>query len=169
MSKRTLFASLLLGLLSWAAGPCLQAQSFTDSLRTATVAEDSPYTSIFSLLAKKGPYQNQVVLEQDPALTEAVTRLAERNIDNKNKLQGYRIRIFFDNGQNARQQSEKTMADFQAAWPDVPVYRAYANPYFKVTVGDFRTKSEALHFMSRLLPTYPRAFLTREPIAWPRL
>ena len=53
---------------------------------------------------------------------------------------GYRVRIFFDNGQNSRGESEAVLKRFEAVYHGVPAYRTYANPYFKVTVGDFRTR-----------------------------
>ncbi|MBR5249470.1 MAG: SPOR domain-containing protein [Bacteroidales bacterium] len=79
-------------------------------------------------------------------------------------VNGYRLRIYFDNRQIARKESETVAQEFLASFPDMPVYRSYVNPYFKVTVGDFRTKSEALQFMEKIHLAYPAAFLVREPI-----
>lgn len=83
------------------------------------------------------------------------------------KLQGYRIRIFFDNSQSARSESEKTAVAFKRAWPGVGVYRTYESPFFKVTVGDFRTRSEALSFLQKLRGTYPSAFVLKGVIEYP--
>lgn len=82
-------------------------------------------------------------------------------------LDGYRIRIFFDNRQSARTDSEKMEKDFSAAHPDIPVYRSYVNPYFKVTVGDFRTKSEAMQLLRSIVKEYPTAFVVKENINYP--
>jgi len=82
-------------------------------------------------------------------------------------LDGYRVRIFFDNRQSARTDSEKMEKEFSAAHPDIPVYRSYVNPYFKVTVGDFRTKSEAMLLLRSIVKEYPTAFVVKENINYP--
>jgi hypothetical protein len=84
-------------------------------------------------------------------------------------MQGFRVRIFFDNKQTARAESEEIATAFSEAYPQVAVYRIYENPYFKVTVGDFRTRSQAMQFMLRIRRTYPQAFITRENISYPQL
>ncbi|MGN0189441.1 MAG: SPOR domain-containing protein [Candidatus Cryptobacteroides sp.] len=82
-------------------------------------------------------------------------------------IQGYRVRIFFDNRQTARTESEATLRRFSAVHYDIPAYRSYVNPYFKVTVGDFRTKSEAMQLLVRIKDEYPSAFIVKENINFP--
>ena len=82
-------------------------------------------------------------------------------------ISGYRVRIFFDNKQNARTESETVLKRFNGLYPDVMAYRIYANPYFKVTVGDFRTKSEAMELLSRIRYEFPSAFVVKESIEYP--
>ena len=83
------------------------------------------------------------------------------------KLNGYRVRIFFDNKQSARTASEETLKRFESMYHDVVAYRTYANPYFKVTVGDFRTKSEAMALLERIRYEFPSAFVVKENISFP--
>ena len=81
--------------------------------------------------------------------------------------EGYRVRIFFDNRQSARTESEAMENRFREAHPDIPAYRSYANPYFKVTVGDFRTKSEAMQLLRNIVAEFPTAFVVKEHINYP--
>ena len=74
----------------------------------------------------------------------------------------YRIRIFFNNSRDARGVSETIADTFAMNFPDIPVYRIYSAPYFKVTVGDFKTKSDAMRFMEMIRPQYPAVFLVKE-------
>lgn len=97
----------------------------------------------------------------DIALQEHVDANARR------KLNGYRVRIFFDNKQSARTASEETLKRFESMYHDVVAYRTYANPYFKVTVGDFRTKSEAMALLERIRYEFPSAFVVKENISFP--
>ena len=82
-------------------------------------------------------------------------------------LNGYRVRIFFDNKQTARTESEKTLKKFEQMFPDILAYRTYTNPYFKVTVGDCRTKSEAMVLLGRVKKDFPSAFVVKENIKYP--
>ena len=82
-------------------------------------------------------------------------------------ISGYRVRIFFDNKQNARTESEAVLKRFNGLYPDVMAYRIYAYPYFKVTVGDFRTKSEAMALLARIKGAFPSAFVVKENIEFP--
>ena len=82
-------------------------------------------------------------------------------------ISGYRVRIFFDNKQTARNESEQTVARFRELYGEIAVYRTYTNPYFKVTVGDCRTRSEAMHLLSRIKRNFPSAFVVKENIECP--
>lgn len=101
--------------------------------------------------------------------TETVKDAMRRQVtDNASRtLSGYRVRIFFDNKQTARVESEETLRKFESMYHDVVAYRTYANPYFKVTVGDFRTRSEAVRLLERIKGEFPSAFVVKENIAFP--
>lgn len=101
--------------------------------------------------------------------TETVKDAMRRQVtDNASRtLSGYRVRIFFDNKQTARVESEETLRKFESMYHDVVAYRTYANPYFKVTVGDFRTRSEAVRLLERIKGAFPSAFVVKENIAFP--
>ena len=122
--------------------------------------------NILDLMPKKdsGAVTNVNVFQSSPldtALVEHVAANASRT------LNGYRVRIFFDNKQSARVASEETLKRFESMYHDVVAYRTYANPYFKVTVGDFRTKSEAMALLERIRYEFPSAFVVKENISFP--
>jgi hypothetical protein len=106
-----------------------------------------------------------VEVEQSEILERSMRKHIEGNPDRT--LTGYRVRIFFDNKQSARHESEQTLKRFRAMYQDVAVYRTYTNPYFKVTVGDCRTKSEAMKLLARIKGSFPSAFVVKENIEYP--
>ena len=106
-----------------------------------------------------------VEIYQSQEVASALRTQVESN--SKRQISGYRVRIFFDNKQSARVESEEILKRFEAVYHDVKVYRTYANPYFKVTVGDFRTKSEAMALLSRIKGAFPSAFVVKENISYP--
>ena len=106
-----------------------------------------------------------VEIYQSQEIASALRRQVSENV--RRPVTGYRVRIFFDNRQSARTESEETLKRFEAMYHDVRAYRTYANPYFKVTVGDFRTKSEAMELLSRIKSRFPSAFVVKENISYP--
>lgn len=106
-----------------------------------------------------------VTVNQTETVKDAMRRQVEDNATRT--LSGYRVRIFFDNRQTARVESEETLKRFESMYHDVVAYRTYANPYFKVTVGDFRTRSEAARLLERIKGAFPSAFVVKENIAFP--
>jgi len=106
-----------------------------------------------------------VTVEQSAVVEESMRKHIESN--EARPIAGYRVRIFFDNKQTARQESEQTLKRFEAIYHDVVAYRTYTNPYFKVTVGDCRTKSEAMALLARIRRNFPSAFVVKENIEYP--
>jgi hypothetical protein len=158
--KRFIF--MMLFLAAMAASPLraqnTEGESAVDSLVYVRAA------SMDASLAGKNVF-NYVTVHQSQAIADAMSRKIERNRDKR--MTGYRVRIFFDNKQNSRAASEAAMGRFQSAYPGHGVYRSFASPYFKVTVGDFRTKSEALQMMRRIKADFPSAFVVKENINYP--
>lgn len=122
--------------------------------------------NIFSIMpsAAKGDDTQVNVFQSQEILNSMDSHLT---YNEKKTMTGYRIRIFFDNKQTARNESEATMARFLKTYHGIPAYRTYANPYFKVSVGDFRTKSEAMEFLEEIKHNFPGAFVTKETISYP--
>ena len=106
-----------------------------------------------------------VEINQSARVDDALRMQIESN--KERTVNGYRVRIFFDNRQTARIESETTLKNFQEKFRDIKAYRTYVNPYFKVTVGDCRTKSEAMSLLSRIKDDFPTAFVVKENITYP--
>ena len=153
--KRILLLNIILMVALLASAP-LRAQ--TDSLVYV------PASSVDESLLGKNIF-NYVTVHQSQSIANAMNSKIERN--KTRKMTGYRVRIFFDNKQSARNESEAAMNRFKAAYPGYGAYRSFASPYFKVTVGDFRTKSEAMQLMQSLKGDFPSAFVVKENINYP--
>lgn len=172
MMKRRIIA--ILALLLAFQGLRAQSGNTAASLDSLPVYEPLPnmdlsYSgkNILDELAKSSLTSGTVNIEQSAAVKAALSRHISRN--SNRKITGYRVRIFFDNNQNARQRSESVAGAFASAYPGVSIYRTYASPYFKVTVGDFRSRDEAQIFAERLKGWFPSVFLVKETINYPSL
>lgn len=132
----------------------------------ATVDTTLNGKDIFMIMPEKGMGSGAgVKINQTSAVRNA---MRQHVYDNENRtISGYRVRIFFDNKQTARVESEETLKRFESMYHDVVAYRTYANPYFKVTVGDFRTRSEAVKLLEKIKGAFPSAFVVKENIEFP--
>lgn len=123
--------------------------------------------NILGLIAESGPSGARVIISQSRSMADAVNTNIEAAA--VKKLTGFRVRIFFDNKQNARARSQEVMNGFLSRYSSVRAYWSHESPFFKVTVGDFRTKSEAMKLLSEISAEYPAAFVVRESINFPPL
>ena len=93
---------------------------------------------------------------------------AEKAVDDTSRvgqrlrLRGYRVCIFFDNGQDARAGAFAAEALFKETYPGIMVYPVYENPYFKVAVGNCLTAEEAIILKGKIASTFPKAFVKSE-------
>ncbi|MGN1231958.1 MAG: SPOR domain-containing protein [Candidatus Cryptobacteroides sp.] len=144
------------------------AQEMRDSLvyRQAAALDSTLLgRSVFNIISSGKSGEGEVKIHQSQAISSAMQNHINSNRDRK--LSGFRVRIFFDNSQNARSTSETTVKRFSLSHPGIPVYRTYQNPFFKVVVGDFRTRSEAMEFLQKIKSEYPGAFVVKENISFP--
>ncbi len=105
---------------------------------------------------------------QDSLIRELIFRHTLQNKQNP-RIEGYRIRIYSDLGTHAREESEEYKTRFYENYPDIPVYREYVRPYYKVYVGDFRTKIEAIKSLKKIKRQFPSAFIIPDKINLPAL
>ena len=147
--------------------PIVEPSSDSTRIIRPNVDPDYEGRDIFVLLHERENGKGIVSLRQSDDLMNAFREQVYKN--RHRRINGYRIRIYSGNSQDARRRSEEIAAGFSAAHPGVPVYKSYSNPFFKVTVGDFRTRDEALRFAKSIAGRYQSAFLVREPINYPSL
>ena len=90
---------------------------------------------------------------------------AARAVGARLRFPGYRVCIFFDNGQDARAGAIAAKQLFKENYPGIKVYMVYENPYFKVAVGDCLTTEEAIILKGRVSSAFPKAFVKNETLS----
>ena len=87
-------------------------------------------------------------------------------------IKGYRIQIFSASGQQARGAANKMRSQFISIYPDFDynlIYPLYQPPFFKIRVGDYRTKEEALKFYKQVVKQFPNSYIVKAIINYPKL
>ena len=77
---------------------------------------------------------------------------------------GYRVQIFMEIGNDAISHAEAMKSSFMKAFPELPVYLTYEQPYYRLRVGDFRNRVEAEKYMRLIKPKFNLAFVTADII-----
>ncbi len=82
----------------------------------------------------------------------------------KRPTMGWRVQIYFGQGQSAKAKAENVKKSFLKKYPDVSAYLIYEAPYFKVRVGNYRTKFEARKMKAELEGKFDKIFLIEDEI-----
>jgi len=143
-------------------GTILSGETVTPSDNTeANVDSLLKVVSIFETL----PYG--VIINQSHAVRTALDGQIIENAGKK--YNGFRVRLFLSSAQNARESSASVYNLFTRLYPDVPAYRVYDSPNFRVTVGNFRTRLEADAFAKAVKVHFPSASVMRERFKYPTI
>ena len=151
---------LIIAILALLPGMMLRAQEYRVESGSSRVDSTLMGRSVLSVLG------SGVTVNQSSAMKSAFDSYVSANASKK--VTGYRIRVYYENSQNARNRSEAIARTISGTYPGIGVYRTFESPNFKVCVGDFRTKDEALKIYHALKSSYPTAIILKETINYPR-
>lgn len=160
---------LVLFILLLAAAP-LVAQNASGGAMADTVVY-RPVAQLDSALARTGLFASMpsgVTIRQSSAIRDAFLSLSKRNRESS-LFTGFRIKVYSDSSQNAREESEQVLNNFHEWYPSISVYRSYASPYFRVIAGDFRTRVDAEKALRMIRPSFPAATIIKEKMQYPSL
>jgi hypothetical protein len=105
-------------------------------------------------------------LYEAPVVKNTVQKLYDYQRYSHGASPGFRVQIDFSQDRNSVNNTKST---FTIRYPGVTSYVTYKQPYFRVSVGDFRTKLEAVSFLKMVKKNYPAAFVVADKIIPPPL
>jgi len=79
-------------------------------------------------------------------------------------MSGFRVQIFMEVGNDAIEHAETTKKEFERQFKGIPVYLSYGQPYYRLRVGDFRSRVEAEKCLREIRGRYTNAFVTADNI-----
>jgi hypothetical protein len=125
---------------------------------------------IFSALAMNAQTANSnaVIIYNDPQ----IENLVELHIDYNEEfplIDGYRIQLLMRAGNTALDEANQIKDEFEENYPEINTYVTFREPYYRLRVGDFRTRLEAMEFMEKLKRSYPQAWVIKDKITFPEL
>ena len=104
----------------------------------------------------------KVEVIKDPQIDSLIARRAALIRSSKKPgASGFRVQIF---SSTDRKKAYGQQSKFKALYPTIRSYISYSEPYYKLRVGDFRTRLEAEKLINKLRPSYEGLFIFAEPI-----
>ncbi|MGE5457342.1 MAG: SPOR domain-containing protein [Methanococcaceae archaeon] len=114
--------------------------------------------------------QGHLNIFQDSQLDSMIHRHILRNKNQAEKIgyygiKGFRIQIYSGLNINARTESENIEIEFNSQFPDIISYRIFTEPvWYKVRVGNFRSRTEALKLYLIISKKFPESDLVPDII-----
>ncbi len=87
--------------------------------------------------------------------------------ESQDGVPGFRVQIYADSGSRSKLRTEREKVEFNEKYPDIGTYLIYEEPYFKLRVGNFRTRLDARRFLEKISSKYEYAFIVPDKIEFP--
>ena len=121
---------------------------------------------VFISLCSYAQNKGKVILNQDERIEQLIQKQKEIHSAD-NTIDGFRIQIFMESGNDAVELANAAMEEFKEKYPDMPIYLVFGQPYYRLRVGDFRTRLEAEKAYQTISQDYKKAFVTSDRIQLP--
>jgi hypothetical protein len=119
---------------------------------------------IISLFSSKSWAQSSNSDAKTDSLARELVERHKKANATKMSMTGFRIQIYFG---SERAKATEIRADFTKNFPEIASYLIYQQPYFKIRVGDFKTRIEASGFLKKLEDHYTTAFIVPDEVKLP--
>ncbi|NPA37727.1 MAG: SPOR domain-containing protein [Chlorobi bacterium] len=107
------------------------------------------------------PGEGEVVIHQEPGIDFLLDTHIEMNKRHR-YFDGYRIQLYSGSGQRAKHSAMDVKAKLLELYPDEKVYLSFTAPFWRVRVGNYRNKNEALELLGKLRKKFPNAYIVKD-------
>ncbi len=114
--------------------------------------------------SESDPGSGRVNIDQDLAIDSLLTRHINAN-RNRDGFEGFRIQIYSGSTRAAREEHNEAISEFISEFPEIKYNRKFDLPnFFKVRVGNYRTKRDALEDFYNIKKKFPNAYIVPDLI-----
>lgn len=110
----------------------------------------------FHLLSQN--VNNTIVYNYEKNIDSLLIKFQNKNFSN-NGIMAYRVQISFASTKN---EINMEKIKFIESFPNIPIYLSYSAPYYKLRVGNYRTKNEAEKDKFFLIKKYPGSYIVKD-------
>ncbi|MFN8285507.1 MAG: SPOR domain-containing protein [Chitinophagales bacterium] len=99
-------------------------------------------------------------VQQDSSLSRLMSEYKAYN-HLKDATDGYRIQVTYT---DIRTEAYNSKGQMYKEFPELKSYVEYDQPYYKLRLGDFKTRLEATYYLQQVIILYPGAFIVKDKI-----
>ena len=110
--------------------------------------------------------ENSNITSINEAGINALVSKYEAILKSRNGIDGWRVQIMF---KTKKEEIEKLKITFISLYPGIPAYLKYEAPYYRLRVGNCRTKLEAIKIKQEISKNFPNAYVVPEIINFSQL
>lgn len=125
--------------------------------------------SLFFLSSLSAQYISEPETLSDDIAIDSLLKLHKSFNAKYKNISGYRIQIFKGSGNNSLENAKLFVDEFSEKYQDIPAYLSFQEPYYRIRVGDFRTRLDAINFLTYIKDNYPSAFVIKDNIEFVEL
>ncbi len=93
---------------------------------------------------------------------DSLTIINTRTNRLQSTLEGYRIQIYSGSGSSAKQEAMAAQTKFLQLFPDEAINTTYSAPFWRVRVGNYRFRSEALELLNKVKRNFQGSYIVRD-------
>ncbi|MCL2073040.1 MAG: SPOR domain-containing protein [Marinilabiliaceae bacterium] len=117
--------------------------------------------NVFATIRKSEASQGKVEITQHNEIEQLMLTYITYN-SKKQGIEGYRIQVYSETGgTKARQGAENARTKLTNDFPYEKISLDYDEPYWKVRIGYFRNKHEAIPFLHKIKPHFPQSHIVK--------
>ena len=112
--------------------------------------------------------QGAITIKQDSLVGWLLNKYEAINAA-ENKMNGWRIQIYNSSGKVARDEANDIRNKFLNVYSNHKAYLIYQPPFFKIRVGDFRTKQDAFELYKSVMAVFPVSYIVNDKVNLPSI
>lgn len=117
---------------------------------------------MFTATAVYAQKRGSVNIEYKGAKLDSLISLSHKIESAQTTLNGYRVQVYSGSGQKSKEEAKAAQAKLQSSFPNEKIYIDYNAPFWRVRIGDFRFRSEALPLLSKVKAQFAGSYTVRD-------
>ncbi len=124
---------------------------------TSAHSQKNTGATFFDKICSEGSGQGSLSIVQDPGIAKLVAIHIDASSRSK-VIDGFRIQLYLGSNNNAKNEATQVKTRLLSLFPNERPHVIYEAPFWRVQVGDFRSKNEALSLYKKLKPEFPSCY-----------
>lgn len=119
---------------------------------------------LFFILTNTFCFSKLFAQSNDDSLANLLVKRHMAINSSKMTMPGYRVQVYYG---SQRAKGMEIRTEVLKKFPQIPAYIIYQQPNFKLRLGDFKTRMEAMKLLDEVRHDYPQAFIVKDEVKLP--